>query len=59
MKRWAGVATVGVLMIFGGEALCLFGPLRYERLIHRVCHGIFYSGIVLVVLAAVVSRNRT
>jgi hypothetical protein len=34
-------------MIIGGEALCVFGPLRYETVIHRVCHAILYAGIGL------------
>jgi hypothetical protein len=45
------IAAVGVLCIFGGEALCILGPLRYERQIHVICHAIFYAGVSLVGLA--------
>jgi hypothetical protein len=40
-------AAAGATMIIGGEALCVFGPLRYETVIHRVCHAILYAGIGL------------
>lgn len=40
--------VVGVLCIFGGESFCIFGPIRYQQLIHVVCHIILYSGIALV-----------
>jgi hypothetical protein len=45
-------AATGVACIFGGEALCLLGPMAYERQIHLVCHVILYSGVGLVVIAA-------
>jgi hypothetical protein len=46
------LAFAGTLGIFGGELLCLFGPLQYQRLVHIVCHGILYSGVALVAVAA-------
>ena len=39
--------VAGVLLIVGGEALCILGPLRYERLVHVICHVLLYSGVVL------------
>ena len=39
-------------MIFGGEIFCLAGPLRYERIVHLVCHTILYAGIALVCFGA-------
>jgi hypothetical protein len=47
------MAAVGVLAIFGGEALCLAGPLEYERHVHLVCHAILCGGIACVAGAAV------
>lgn len=47
------MALAGVGLILGGEALCILGPLRYERLIGRVCHGMFYAGAALVGAALV------
>ncbi len=41
-------AIAGVACIFGGEALCLLGPLKYERQVHLVCHVILYGGMVLI-----------
>jgi hypothetical protein len=41
------------LLIFGGEALCLLGPIRYERLVHVICHTTFYVGVMLVCLGAI------
>jgi hypothetical protein len=38
--------------IFGGEILCVAGPLRYERLVHLICHAILYAGIALVCVGA-------
>ena len=46
------LAVAGVLGIFGGELLCLLGPLRYERLVHVVCHAVLYTGMALVAVAA-------
>jgi hypothetical protein len=46
------LACAGVGCIGGGELLCIFGPLRYERLVHIACHAIFYIGIVFVGLGA-------
>jgi len=45
-------AATGVACIFGGEALCLLGPIAYERQVHLICHVILYSGVGLVVVAA-------
>ena len=39
------LALAGVVFIFGGEMLCIAGPLRYERLVHLICHTILYAGI--------------
>ena len=49
------LALAGVVMIFGGEGFCILGPPRYERIIHIVCHTIFYGGVALVAIAAVMS----
>ena len=52
--HWAfPLLSVGVILIFGGEAFCILGPLRYERAVHIACHAIFYLGIVLVALGIV------
>ena len=40
-------AAAGVFCIFGGEALCIAGPIR-ENEIHLVCHTIFSVGIAMV-----------
>lgn len=48
------LAVLGVLCIFGGEALCILGPLRYEQQIHVICHVILYAGVGLVALAGLV-----
>ena len=47
-----GLALAGVVFILGGEMLCIAGSLRYERLVHLICHTILYSGIALVCLSA-------
>jgi hypothetical protein len=47
------MAAAGVIGIFGGEALCLAGPLTYERQVHVICHVILYGGMVCVAVAAV------
>jgi hypothetical protein len=47
-----GLAFAGVVCIFGGEILCITGPLRYERLVHLICHTMLYAGIALVCVAA-------
>jgi hypothetical protein len=47
-----GLAIAGASCIFGGEALCLLGPIRYERVVHVTCHTILYAGIISIVLAA-------
>jgi protein-S-isoprenylcysteine O-methyltransferase Ste14 len=43
----------GVLMIFGGEAFCLFGPIEDEAAVHRNCHRILYAGVALAGVGAV------
>lgn len=47
------LALAGVLLIVGGEAFCVLGPLRFERAVHLVCHAAFYCGIALVGVAAI------
>ena len=48
-----------VTAMIGGETLCIFGPLQYPRLIHRVCHAIFYAGVALCAWGAVMyARSR-
>ncbi len=37
--------VAGVLLIFGGETFCLLGPMRFERLVHVLCHAVLYAGI--------------
>jgi hypothetical protein len=46
------LAATGVFCIGGGEAFCLFGPIRYQDVVHILCHVILYSGMVLVAGAA-------
>lgn len=54
-SRWAlGLLVSGVNGIFVGEALCLLGPLRYERVVHAVCHVMLYTGSALAGLGAAV-----
>ena len=56
------LAAMGVFCIGGGEAFCIFGPMRYQPVIHIVCHVILYAGIVLVAGAAalhVIHLRRT
>jgi hypothetical protein len=43
---------LGIACIFGGEAFCLLGPMRYERLVHFSCHLVFYTGVALVCIGA-------
>jgi hypothetical protein len=51
--------AAGVAAIFGGEALCLLGPLRYEQEIHVICHVTFYAGVAIVVTASAIHvRSR-
>jgi hypothetical protein len=48
---------VGVVLIFGGEALCVFGP--HTRIVHVGCHAVLYAGILLVSIGVLVEgRNR-
>ena len=46
------VVAIGVAGIFGGEALCLLGPIAYERQVYSVCHAILYGGVALVIFGA-------
>ena len=50
MPVW--LALAGVVCIFGGEILCVAGPLRYQRLVHLICHAMLYAGIALVCVGA-------
>jgi membrane protein implicated in regulation of membrane protease activity len=52
MNANTGLVLAGVLMIFGGEAFCVLGPLAFERLVHITCHAVFYAGIGLVCVGA-------
>ena len=47
------LAGLGVLFIFGGEAFCILGPIRYQRLVHVTCHAVLYTGMVFAGLGAV------
>jgi len=51
--RPAVLIGLGVLAIFGGEAFCILGPMRYQPVIHVVCHAILYSGMALAGLGAI------
>jgi peptidase E len=53
-----GLLLAGVLFIFGGESFCLLGPLRYERLVHVICHIVLYTGIVLASVGAILYLAR-
>jgi hypothetical protein len=44
------LVLLGVAFLFGGEAFCLLGSMRYERVVHFSCHAVFYTGAVLVCL---------
>jgi hypothetical protein len=46
------LVLLGVLFIFGGEAFCILGPMRYERVVHFSCHAVFYTGVALVSIGA-------
>ena len=58
MRRYGGsrpaprLLLAGVVCIFGGEALCILGPLRYEHVVHLACHAVLYTGIVCVGIGA-------
>jgi hypothetical protein len=56
------LVLLGIAGIFGGEAFCLLGPMRYERLVHFSCHAVFYTGVVFVCIGALlhwfVKRRR-
>lgn len=47
---------VGVGLIFGGEAICVFGP--DERVVHVGCHAALYAGIFLVIVGALLEATR-
>ena len=47
------MAAFGVACIGGGEMFCLFGPIRYEHTVHLICHTIFYAGIGMLAIGAV------
>jgi hypothetical protein len=34
----------GIACMVGAEAFCILGPLRYEKLVHIICHVIFLCG---------------
>ena len=62
MLRPGFLVGTGVVFIFGGETFCILGPMRYEAVVHVVCHAILYSGMGLVGLGAVlhwVSKHPT
>jgi hypothetical protein len=52
------LVLVGTACIIGGEALCLLGPMRYERIVHVICHVILYAGVASVVLGAMAHWTR-
>jgi hypothetical protein len=58
MIRPGLLVGTGVVFIFGGETFCILGPMRYEAVIHVVCHSILYSGMGLVGLGAVLHWAR-
>lgn len=50
------VLLVGVVLIFGGEAICILGP--DERIVHVGCHAALYTGIVLSCVGALLVAIR-
>jgi len=40
----------GLLCIFGGESLCILGPLLHERSMQFACHTVLHSGIALALI---------
>ena len=46
------MTVAGAACIFGGEALCLLGPIAYEQHVHLICHAILYGGMGLVIVGA-------
>jgi hypothetical protein len=50
------VLLVGVVLIFGGEALCLLGP--YENSVHIGCHAVLYAGIFLVMVGVLLEGTN-
>jgi energy-converting hydrogenase Eha subunit E len=47
---------IGVCLIFGGEAFCVFGP--HERIVDVGCHAVLYAGIFLVAIGTVLEVRR-
>jgi hypothetical protein len=53
------LVALGAALIFGGEAFCILGPLRYESIVHTTCHIALFTGIALVFLGGVIHfRSR-
>jgi hypothetical protein len=50
------VLLVGVVLIFGGEAVCIVGP--DQRVVHVGCHVALYTGIVLSCVGALLVAIR-
>ena len=48
------LVAIGAALIFGGEAFCILGPLRYETLVHLICHIALYCGMALTFVGAVI-----
>jgi hypothetical protein len=48
------LVLLGVAFLFGGEAFCLLGPMRYERIVHFSCHAVFYAGVAFVCLGGII-----
>ena len=48
------LVAIGAALIFGGEAFCILGPLRYETIVHLTCHIALYSGMALAFVGAVI-----
>ena len=50
------VLLVGVVLIFSGEAVCIFGP--DEHVVHIGCHAALYTGIVLSCVGALLVARK-
>ena len=50
------VLLAGVILIFGGEAVCILGP--DERIVHAGCHAALHTGIVLSCVGALLVAIR-
>jgi hypothetical protein len=57
-KTGRRLLLAGVACIFGGEALCILGPLKYEHVVNAVCHSILYAGIGSSCLCVVLHLRR-